>query len=353
MSSAGLSPASLDAKLPPVVRDAYLTLPAGVSQRVGTMAAEITAAGARDETGKIARVIDRLRAAHGYSLDPPPVPAGADPVESFVLGRASGHCELFASAAVLLLRASGVPARYVTGFRGGDWNAVGEYVAVRDDRAHAWAEAFVPGLGWSRVDATPPGPGPARPGRVAQAIDTLDHFWTRWVVGYDSPRQRDLAQRAGRRLGPLGSGASWRRPSVVLGALAAAAAIAAAAVVLARAWRRRRRGGTAARFAGYGADARAGARPSAVEVLYKRTLKRLGRAGWPRRFNETPREYADRVRAAGLYPEGDFDRLTERYGAVRFGVRSPPDDVADLAAKLASVAPRSGHPGIGGPETRA
>jgi hypothetical protein len=50
--------------------------------------------------------------------------AGVDPVESFLLGEHAGHCELFASSAVLLLRLRGVPARYVTGFRGGEWNGV-------------------------------------------------------------------------------------------------------------------------------------------------------------------------------------------------------------------------------------
>ena len=103
---------------------------------------------------------------------------------------------------MLLLRVMGVPARYVTGFRGGDWNSVGGYVAVRDDRAHAWAEAFLPDAGWVRVDATPAGPAPVGPGRVAQVMDALDYFWNRWVVGYDLGRQLELARRAGRHLGP-------------------------------------------------------------------------------------------------------------------------------------------------------
>src|SRR5204862_73730 len=83
---------------------------------------------------------------------------------------------LFASAAVLLLRLRGVPARYVTGFRGGEWNSVGDYVAVRDDRAHAWAEAFLPDRGWIRVDATPPGPPLARGGHISEVMDALDDF---------------------------------------------------------------------------------------------------------------------------------------------------------------------------------
>ncbi len=355
MSSATRSPAPLDATssrastplatLPDTTRAAYLTLPTGFHARFEP--AKVDATPELDAAATIAAVVERLRAEHGYSTDPPAVPAGFDPIESFLAGRANGHCELFASAAVLLLRSAGIPARYTTGFRGGDWNALGDYVAVRDDRAHAWAEAFVPGAGWTRVDATPPGPPPARRGRVSDSLDAVDHFWTRWVVGFDSPRQRDLAQRAGRRLGPLGSATAWKRSSLVVAVLAGAAALA---VVLARAWRRRSRASGLWAFSRGPRNAGTPrVRPSATEVLYQRTLRRLGRAGWPRRMNETPREYATRVRAVGLYPDGDFDQLTERYGAARFGARGarekPP---ADLAAKLASITRSNGHPGTTG-----
>ena len=122
----------------------------------------------RDDADTVAAITRALRDKHGYTLEPSPPPPGVDPVESFLLGERAGHCELFASAAVLLLRVRGVPARYVTGFRGGEWNSVGGYVAVRDDRAHAWAEAFVPDVGWVRVDATPPGPAPPRAGRLSR-----------------------------------------------------------------------------------------------------------------------------------------------------------------------------------------
>jgi hypothetical protein len=148
--------------------------------------------------------------------------------------------------------------------------------------------------------------------------------------------------------------ATNRQPGALLGWLAAAAAAAVALALAARAWRRRSRARAGSAFAGYGADVRARSRASAVELLYRRTIKRLARAGWPRRFNETPREYADRVRAAGLYAGDDFDRLTESYSAARFGAQAVPHEaLADLAAKLASVSPGSSHPGTGAPHARA
>jgi transglutaminase-like putative cysteine protease len=344
--------------LSPGARSVYVALPPVAEQRLGALAQNISAGWIETNTGepgKITTVIDWLRAGHRYASRPPAVPAGGDPVQDFIFNQTEGHCELFASAAVLMLRAAGVPARYVTGFRGGEWNAVGGYVAVRADRAHAWAEAFLPETGWVRVDATPPGPSPPPAGRLAEMLDAFDYYWSRWVVGYDLPRQRDLAVRAGRRLAPLGSSWTLRHPLAAAGWLSLAIATAALALTGARAWRRRQGGAGAGLFARrLGAGHRPAAGGAAIERLYRRTAKRLGRAGWPRYASETPREYARRVRHEGVYPGGDFDLLTERYAAARFGEHAVDDAfVADLAAKLASGAPTAGHPVSRAPDARA
>jgi transglutaminase-like putative cysteine protease len=344
--------------LSPGARSAYVALPPVAEQRLGALAQSISAGWLETNTGeagKITTVVDWLRAGHRYAGRPPAAPAGVDPVEDFIFSQTEGHCELFASAAVLMLRAAGVPARYVTGFRGGDWNAVGGYVAVRADRAHAWAEAFLPDAGWVRVDATPPGPSPAPTGRFAEMLDAFDYYWSRWVVGYDLPRQRDLASRAGRRLVPLGPTSGWRHPLTAGGRIALAIGIAALALFAARAWGRRSGSAGVGFFARRrGAAGGAAAGGAAIERLYRRTAKRLGRAGWPRRLNETPREYAQRVRDEGIYPDGDFDLLTERYTAARFGEHPVPDGlVAELAAKLASSAPTGSHPVSSPPDARA
>ena len=180
-------------------------LPGGAARtsrrRLANLAATLGRAATPDDADTIAAVTRALRAKHGYTLEPQPAARRASTrSRASCSASAPGHCELFASAAVLLLRVRGVPARYVTGFRGGEWNGVGGYVAVRDDRAHAWAEAFVPDSGWVRVDATPPGPPPARAGTLSEVMDALDYFWNRWVVGYDLGRQLELARRAGRHL---------------------------------------------------------------------------------------------------------------------------------------------------------
>ncbi len=286
----------------------------------------------RDAGGKIAAVVDWLRAGHSYTTKPPPRPAGVDPVDDFLFSQPVGHCEFFASAAVLLLRAAGVPARYVTGFRGGEWNPIGGYVAVRGERAHAWAEAFVDGSGWTRVDATPPADALAPAGRLADTSDALDFFWSRWVVGYDGGRQRDLAHHAWRGLGHFG-------PATGAGQFLIATGVAAALVALALAFRRAGR----RRALGLPAVALAGAgrlppqrSDGAIDRLYRRTLGRLERLGWPRRASETPHEYAARLRASGQFSGDDaFDRLTNRYAAARFGGQEPADEaVATLGRTI-------------------
>lgn len=79
-----------------------------------------------------------------------------DPVMTFLVATRSGHCELFAAAAVLLLRQSGVPARYVTGFLCHERHPSGSYYLSRLGHAHAWVEAYDRDAGgWRLFDPTP------------------------------------------------------------------------------------------------------------------------------------------------------------------------------------------------------
>ena len=313
-----------------------LALPDGLA---GMRALGARLGASRDDSGKIAAVIEWLQSGHVYTTQPPPRPAGVDPVDDFLFSQPVGHCEFFASAAVLLLRAAGVPARYVTGFRGGEWNPIGGYVAVRGERAHAWAEAFVAGAGWTRVDATPPADALAPAGRFADTSDALDFFWSRWVVGYDLGRQRDLARQAWRQLGHFG-------PSTALGqfliALVVAAGMVGVALAFARASRRRARGLPLAAAAAGKTHALRPRTEGAIDRLYRKTVHRLGRLGWARRPNETPHEYAARLRAAGPFgPDGAFDSLTQRYAAARFGGAQPSDDaVATLRRTIVDMLSR-------------
>jgi hypothetical protein len=54
-----------------------------------------------------------------------------------------------------LLRAAGIPARYVSGYAAGEYSALEERIVVRQRHAHAWALAYVAGQ-WVEVDTTPP-----------------------------------------------------------------------------------------------------------------------------------------------------------------------------------------------------
>ena len=81
--------------------------------------------------------------------------AARTPLADFLLHSKAGHCEYFASATVLLLRAAGVPARYATGFSAQEFSQLENAYLVRERHAHAWAKAYVNGT-WRDVDTTPP-----------------------------------------------------------------------------------------------------------------------------------------------------------------------------------------------------
>ena len=94
-----------------------------------------------------------------YTLSPGRTPKGRDFAEYFLSESHKGYCVHFATAATVMLRALGVPARYAEGYvvTADDYKTAGSdgWANIRDSRAHAWVEIYAPGLGWQPIEVTP------------------------------------------------------------------------------------------------------------------------------------------------------------------------------------------------------
>lgn len=105
-------------------------------------------------TGASAETIARhVQGAGVYDLNTPQTPEGEDFVLYFLGESHRGYCVHFASAAALLLRSQGIPARYVTGYAVS--NQSGKWTDVTEDQAHSWVEYYQRGVGWRVLDPTP------------------------------------------------------------------------------------------------------------------------------------------------------------------------------------------------------
>lgn len=111
----------------------------------------------------VMEIVDYFKENFTYTLTPT---AATDPdldgVDNFLSVTHEGYCTQYASALALMMRAAGVPARYVEGYVACDFvrsyasDAVGRYTAtVRDYNAHAWVEVWYDGVGWVQYEATP------------------------------------------------------------------------------------------------------------------------------------------------------------------------------------------------------
>ncbi|MDP2506743.1 DUF3488 and transglutaminase-like domain-containing protein [Oceanobacter sp. 3_MG-2023] len=155
-----------------------------------------------------------------YTLKPPAL--GNNDIDAFLFDTRLGFCAHYAGAFVYASRLAGIPARVVTGYQGGEWNEAENYLTVRQYDAHAWAEIWLEGTGWVRVDPTAV-VAPDRiqfgleqalqeegsfmedkllsPGRIRQIpwlnrlrmeLESVNYLWHRWVLSYDNERQKNL-----------------------------------------------------------------------------------------------------------------------------------------------------------------
>jgi transglutaminase-like putative cysteine protease len=270
-----------------------------------------------------------------YTLEPPLL--GRDSVDEFLYQTRAGFCEHYAGAFVFLMRAAGVPARVVTGYQGGELNPIDGFLTVRQSDAHAWAEVWLAGRGWVRVDPTAaiapervrrglsralPAPSPfgiEGLGRLMRlesgggnwlaqlryAADAVNNGWNQWVLNYTPERQRSVLTKLNDVL------ADWRG--------LAALALLPFGIFFTQALRRRSLG-------------------DPVDKLYSVLCQRLGQLGLPRAPSEGPNAFAQRVAASGLAPQRQAAAIDflHRYSGYRYGRDANDDNLIPTLKHLLS-----------------
>ena len=139
----------------------YLQLPTTLPERVKARAQELVA-GKTKPWEKATVLSTYLQHNYKYNLDVPFYPEGADTADHFLFEAKEGYCEQFATSLCVMARSVGLPARYVTGYLPGTFNPLSGFYEVHANDAHAWAEIFIPEIGWTIFDPVPgenPNPG--------------------------------------------------------------------------------------------------------------------------------------------------------------------------------------------------
>ena len=291
-------------------------------------------ADSRSDSAFVAAALELLRTGgFQYSLTPPAL--GPDSTDDFLFKTRTGFCGHFASAFVALMRAGGLPARVVTGYLGGEWNPIGQYFIVRQSDAHSWAEVWIEGQGWRRVDPT----AVVAPERLRRSIldllpdavsaparfvwsrpwlngvlerwDALNAWWNDRVVRFSYDDQLRVLERLGFDA-PGASQLGWAFASALLVWLS---------------WVAWQLGHRPRRI-----------RPDRLARAYARLCHKLMRAGVERQPSQGPLAYAGTIDRLRPDLAGAVRPLLLRYADLRFGPPRPSGQAADLTGLERDVA---------------
>lgn len=331
-------------------RAAALAQPAQANPRLQALGRTL-AARAPTPAARVQQVLAEFDPAR-FRLDPTaPVAAGPLGYDAFLFDTRAGAAERFAGATVLLLRAAGVPARLVTGYRGGRLMGATDYLLVKQSHAHAWVEAWLPDQGWQRLDPTDlvrpdtaqrrarvagnaAAPDSSASGAPSAAVpppagaSTSEAAWWKsldeWVLHYDAQRRSQLVQGLGQQVS--GQGLWWGVARLGSGL--------ALCLLAAWAWRERRLRHQDPLLRGWAL-----------------LVRRLAQAGCPVPPGECPSQLAQRLT---LRPEpwaAAAAALVHEWLALRFAVGPLPPGAAEaLRRRMARLRPAAfqGAPAGGG-----
>ncbi|MCP5077838.1 MAG: DUF3488 domain-containing transglutaminase family protein [Psychromonas sp.] len=208
-------------KLSKAQREQYTQLPNGGNNRTDDWIAENLTNGFSNEN-ILSQLLNGFSQTFRYTLQPPLL--GESQVDDFLFNSQAGFCVHYASSYLYVARRLGIPARMVTGYLGGEWQASEQFFTVRQYDAHAWVEIWIKGH-WLRIDPT----SYVAPERVESGLEAsltdgnefladeyfslqkwqsvellnllrgrlaqLDYLWARYVVNFDNHKQLKLMQR--------------------------------------------------------------------------------------------------------------------------------------------------------------
>lgn len=248
-----------------------------------------------------------------YTLKPPIL--RDNEVDRFLFDSKRGFCENYAGSFALLMRTAGIPARIVTGYLGGEYNQVGNYLIVRQSDAHAWTEVWLEGKGWVRVDPT----AAVSPSRIERGLDealpdeissfrirnrnplfgkllynwdNLQHGWNDWVLNYDQNKQRDFLRDLDVGIDDLGD--------MIFALIALLLSVTGGYWFIS--WYRERPG-----------------KPETYEIYLNQLLKKLNKIGLDKGPCEDTRAFLRRVESSGLPQHWQISKFVELYNLIKYG----------------------------------
>lgn len=215
--------AVMDRELSKTIASISLQLPKGLNPQTLALAAQFKRNYPEPKDRLAAMMGYFNRQAFFYTLSPPSL--GKQQVDDFLFNNKAGFCAHYASALVYMARATGLPARVVTGYQGGEYNPEAGYYSVYQYMAHAWAEVWLEGQGWQRFDPT----AMIAPERILDGFDasfdgassylsdtlftslrfkhtpwlnelryklaSLDYYWSLWVLGFDETKKQQVLDK--------------------------------------------------------------------------------------------------------------------------------------------------------------
>ncbi|MFV0443763.1 MAG: DUF3488 and DUF4129 domain-containing transglutaminase family protein [Planctomycetaceae bacterium] len=269
-----------------------------------------------------------------YELRPHSYPEH-DFLMQFLRDRPPAHCEYFATAGAMLLRAVDVPTRYVTGYMVTENNPTGRYWVARGRDAHAWIEAYNEDTGaWQIVECTP---AAGVPSHQPQA-DTWSNWWdARWH------QLREAIHRAN-------SGGLLGLFSLAAALLFSPWGIAALGLLVVLVWFIRR---------GFRSSVEHVTRHENPFPALRKPLRRAEqlarRHGYRRRSQETLSQFANRLRQNSDTGNRSLSALADWYDAyvrVRYGQEDAGQEVTSLTGALQAVSSDLLHSSPSSPAAR-